>query len=63
MTTLSIEKLKGIVGEVNVRDDEADRYVYGSDASVHAAMPQVVVRPENTEFKSYCNTPVGRRSP
>ena len=49
MNSASIDRLKEIVGENNVRDNEADRYVYGSDASVHEAMPQVIVRPENTE--------------
>ena len=49
MSLADIDKLKKIVGAQNVRDNEADRYVYGADASVHEAMPQVVVRPENTE--------------
>jgi glycolate oxidase len=46
---INIEKLKQIVGENNVRDNKADLYVYGSDSSVHEAMAQVIVRPENTE--------------
>ena len=49
MKSVNIGKLKEIVGENNVRDNAADRYVYGSDSSVHAAMPQVVIRPQNTE--------------
>ena len=49
MSSINIEKLKKIVGENNVRDDIADRYVYGSDSSVHEAMPQVIVRPQNIE--------------
>jgi glycolate oxidase len=49
MISISIEKLKNIVGEENVRDNIADRYVYGSDSSVHEAMPQVIVRPQNIE--------------
>jgi glycolate oxidase len=42
-------RLRAIVGEQNVRDDEADLYAYGSDSSVHEAMPAVVVRPETAE--------------
>lgn len=49
MKNLDIPRLKGIVGEHNVKDDPADLMVYGSDSSVHAARPWVVVRPENTE--------------
>lgn len=49
MKTINIPKLKEIVGENNVKDNPADLFVYGSDASVHRAMPWVVVRPENTE--------------
>jgi glycolate oxidase len=47
MNSANIDKIREIVGADNVRDNEADRYVYGSDASVHEAMPQVVARPEN----------------
>ena len=43
------EKFKKIVGENNFSDNIADLYVYASDASVHHAMPTVVVRPKNTE--------------
>jgi glycolate oxidase len=46
---VGIERLKGIVGAENVKDDKADLYVYGSDASVHEAMPWVVVRPHTIE--------------
>ena len=49
MGTVDIDKLKEIIGAHNVRDNVADRYVYGADASVHEAMPQVVVRPESIE--------------
>jgi glycolate oxidase len=49
MQKINVEKLKKMVGEDNVKDNIADRYVYGSDSSVHEAMPQVVVRPQNTE--------------
>ncbi len=49
MSTVDAAVLKGIVGENNVKDNEADLYVYGSDSSVHEAMPWIIVRPENTE--------------
>ena len=47
MSAPNTEKLKKIVGEEFVRDNIADRYVYGSDSSVHEAMPHVIVRPQN----------------
>jgi glycolate oxidase len=43
------ERLRQIVGEDDIRDDPADLYIYGSDASVHEAMPWVVVRPKTIE--------------
>jgi len=46
---IDVEKIKNIVGENNVSDEIADLYVYSSDASVHQAMPSVVVRPKNAE--------------
>ncbi len=46
---MDLEKLKGIVGEDDVSNDVADLYVYSSDASVHQAMPSVVVRPKTIE--------------
>ncbi len=49
MNSANVEKLKELIGEDNVRDNKADLYVYGSDASVHEALPQVVVKPQNTE--------------
>jgi glycolate oxidase len=49
MSKIDINKLKEIAGENNIRDNEADLYIYGSDASVHEAMPQAIVRPQNTE--------------
>jgi glycolate oxidase len=49
MNTADISVLKEIVGDDNIRDNKADLYVYGSDASVHEAMPQVIVRPQNIE--------------
>jgi glycolate oxidase len=59
MNSASIKKLKEIVGEYNVLDNPADLYVYGSDSSVHEALPQVVVRPQNAaqvqELMRYAN--------
>lgn len=49
MASPNIAKLREIVGEQHVKDDPADLYVYGSDASVHKAMPSAVVRPGSTE--------------
>jgi glycolate oxidase len=49
MNSINIPKLKKIVGEANVLDNPADLYVYSSDSSVHEAMPQVIVRPQNIE--------------
>ena len=46
---IDVTRLKGIVGERNVRDNAADLYVYGSDASVHQSSASVVVRPETVE--------------
>jgi glycolate oxidase len=40
--------LRDIVGERNIKTDPSDLYVYGSDSSVHHAMPWAVVRPETT---------------
>jgi len=56
---VNIQKLKKIVGDENVRDNIAELYVYGSDSSVHAANPMVVVRPktikEVQEIMRYAN--------
>ncbi|MDR0311156.1 MAG: FAD-binding oxidoreductase [Acidobacteriota bacterium] len=49
MVSVNIEKLKAIVGEQNILSDPADLYIYGSDSSVHQAMPHAVARPQNTE--------------
>ena len=49
MNNIDINQTERDRGEDNVRDNEADRYVYGFDASVHEAMPQAIVRPQNTE--------------
>jgi len=49
MSTLDIAQLEAIVGPEHVKHDPADLYVYGSDSSVHRAMPDAVVRPGKTE--------------
>ena len=49
MSKLDIARLEAIVGPAHVKHDPADLYVYGSDSSVHRAMPDAVVRPGNTE--------------
>jgi glycolate oxidase len=49
MKKFDIGKLKDIVGSENVTDNPADLYVYSADASVHQAMPQVVVRPKTID--------------
>ncbi len=46
---IDLEKLKGIVGQDNIKNDIADLYVYGSDSSVHKALASVVVRPTTIE--------------
>ena len=60
MSSVNIGKLKEIVGEINVRDNIADLYVYGSDSSVHEAMPNAIVRPQNVaqvqEIMRYANS-------
>lgn len=57
-----VQDLKEIVGEDSVRDDPADLYVYGSDSSVHCALPWAVVRPgtveEVQEILRYANSNV-----
>lgn len=42
-------RLKKIVGEENVLEDPAVRYVYASDASVHQSLPDIVVRVNSVE--------------
>ncbi len=49
MGLVGVQRLKEIVGAENVKDNKADLYVYGSDSSVHQAMPWVVVRPHTIE--------------
>ncbi|RKX71084.1 2-hydroxy-acid oxidase [candidate division WOR-3 bacterium] len=43
---IDLDRLKDIVGEDNIRNNAADLYIYGSDASVHVATPWVVVQPK-----------------
>lgn len=49
MNQIDEARLKNIVGEKNIKTDPSDLYAYGSDSSVHHAVPWAVVRPENTE--------------
>lgn len=49
MSALDIAQLEAIVGPEHVKHDPADLYVYGSDSSVHRALPDAVVRPGKTE--------------
>ncbi len=44
-----VKAMEGIIGAENVRADPGNLSVYGSDSSVHAAQPDVIVRPECTE--------------
>lgn len=59
MKTIDETALSAIVGEHNIKTDPSDLYAYGSDASVHHAVPWAVVRPENTsqvqEIMKYAN--------
>jgi glycolate dehydrogenase FAD-linked subunit len=49
MEQIDLSQLIDIVGKKNVKSDPADLYIYGSDSSVHSALPWVIVRPENAE--------------
>ncbi len=49
MKKIDVGKLKDIVGPENITDNPADLYAYSADASVHQAMPQVVIRPKTIE--------------
>lgn len=49
MNPKDVERLKQIVVEEYVRNSPADLYIYGADASVHFAKPDVVVLPGNIE--------------
>ena len=57
---IDIDKLKNIVGKENISNDIADLYVYASDASVHHALPNAIVRPKTIEqvqkIMRYANT-------
>ena len=59
MKPIDVTRLKEIVGERNVKTDPSDLYVYGSDSSVHHAMPWAIVKPETTqqvqEIMKYAN--------
>ncbi|MBN1754844.1 FAD-binding oxidoreductase [bacterium] len=46
---MDLSSLRGIVGEDNVRDNVAELYVYGADASVHQGLPGLVVKPHSIE--------------
>jgi glycolate oxidase len=46
---VDITQLENIVGKKYTTNNPADLYVYSSDASVHQAMPSVVVRPGSIE--------------
>jgi glycolate oxidase len=60
MKKVDVEKLKEISGADNVSDRIADLYVYGADASVHQALPSVIVRPKTIDeiqkIMRYANT-------
>jgi glycolate oxidase len=49
MKNVDVKRLVDIVGNDNLRDDPADRYVYGSDSSVHESSAWVVVKPDTIE--------------
>ncbi|PNX49714.1 MAG: 2-hydroxy-acid oxidase [Thermoplasmata archaeon M9B1D] len=49
MKKVDVENLKKIVGSENATDNPVDLYAYSGDASVHQAMPNVVVRPKTIE--------------
>jgi len=48
MKKIDEARLREIVGEQNIKTDPSDLYIYGSDSSVHHAMPWAIIRPENT---------------
>jgi len=60
MEKVDIKRLTEIAGKDNVRNNPADRYVYGSDSSVHEASAWIVVKPENVlqvqEIVRYANS-------
>ena len=48
MKTIDEARLREIVGERNIKTDPSDLYIYGTDSSVHHAMPGAIVKPETT---------------
>ncbi|HUT97517.1 MAG TPA: FAD-linked oxidase C-terminal domain-containing protein [bacterium] len=49
MNPKDVERFQQIVGRENARTSPADLYVYGSDASVHFARPDIVLMPGNID--------------
>jgi glycolate oxidase len=46
---VDMKRLQDIVGFENATNEPAELYIYGSDSSVHQAIPDAVVRPARTE--------------
>jgi glycolate oxidase len=46
---VDLDKLTKIVGKENIRNDIADLYIYGTDASVHESLASAVVAPTSVE--------------
>jgi len=44
-----IDKLYEIVSKDRIFTSKADLYAYGFDASIHHAMPSIVVKPKSSE--------------
>lgn len=59
MKTIDEARLREIVGELNIKTNPSDLYIYGTDSSVHHAMPWVIVKPDTTsqvqEIMKYAN--------
>ena len=59
MKTIDEARLREIVGELNIKTDPSDLYIYGTDSSVHHAMPGIIVKPDTTsqvqEIMKYAN--------
>jgi len=59
MKQIDEARLREIVGERNIKTDPSDLYIYGTDSSVHHAMPWAIVKPETTlqvqEIMKYAN--------
>ncbi len=60
MAKVDAAAMRKIVGDDNVSDNPADRYVYGADSSVHESQAWIVVRPTSIEqvqkVVKYANT-------